>query len=136
VNHKPKPVVFVCLDFNEVVSAAECCKLDSTFVPADGLKARIAERDASYVLGLLNDLPPVSAASWYCPTKFCQYVPGDPWITQRCSINVQGYRQHATSDVASNCLWIDKMRRGNDNSYANVGRKMHVGHYSNLLNVW
>src|SRR5439155_7926684 len=48
VNHKPKSVLLVCLDFDEVVPAAECCELDRAFVPADGLKARITERSEEH----------------------------------------------------------------------------------------
>ena len=44
VHHQPEPAVLVRLDFDEVISAAECCELDRAFVPADGLQTGMAER--------------------------------------------------------------------------------------------
>jgi hypothetical protein len=120
----------------KVVPATECCELDRAFVSADGLKPSIAERGAGYALGLLNGRPPISAASWHCLAKFCQDASSDSWIAQGFRLNVQGHGQHPTPDVTTDRLWIDKVRRGDDNSYAYIGRKMRVGHHSNLLNVW
>jgi hypothetical protein len=135
VNHKPKSILLVRLNFDEVVPATECCELEGSFVPADGLKPGIAQRGAGYLLRLLDDRPPVSAASGYCPAKFRQDAPRHSWITQGYRLHVQGHSQHSTPDVASNSLWIDQVRRGDDNSYAYIGRKMHVGHHRNSLDV-
>jgi hypothetical protein len=135
VNHQPKLVLFIYLDFDEVIPTAECRELERAFVPADGLKARMAERSAGHVLGLLNECPPVSAARGHCPAKFCQDARRNSWIIQGFGFSVQGHSQHPTSDVASNGLWIDKVRCGDDNSDAYVGREMNVGHHRNLLNI-
>jgi hypothetical protein len=61
---------------------------------------------------------------------------GDPWIIQGRRLKIQPYSQHAASDVASNRLWIDQVRRRDDDTYANVGGQMHVRHDSNLLHIW
>jgi hypothetical protein len=123
------------LDFDEMVSAPKCRELKDALIPMDGLKARMAERAIGNSPGLLDDLAPVSTSSRHRKTKIREDLSGNSWNIQRCSVNVQGHSQYATSDVSSNRLRIDKMRRCDDNPYANVGRKVHVRHNRNLLNI-
>jgi hypothetical protein len=68
--------------------------------------------------------------------KFSQDLAGDLWGMQGTGVKIEGNGKHATSNVASHCLRIDQVRRGDNNTNANVGSQMHIGHYGDLLYIW
>ncbi len=68
--------------------------------------------------------------------KFSQDLAGDLGCMQGSCVNTEGNGEHATPNVASHCLWIDEVRGGNNDSNANIGSQVHIGHYSDLLYIW
>jgi hypothetical protein len=67
--------------------------------------------------------------------KFSHDLAGDLGSMQDSFVNIEGNGKHATPDVTSHCLWIDEVRRGNNNANANIGSQMHIGHYRDLLYI-
>src|SRR5258708_5849029 len=77
VNHEPEPVLFVFLDFKEVVSAAERCEFDGAFRPAQRLQTGMAERGAAcHVLGLRDDLAAIAPAGGHGAPEIGQDLTG------------------------------------------------------------
>jgi hypothetical protein len=95
----------------------------------------MAERVACYVFRLSYCHLPVSAAGRHCAAKVCQNLSGNPRDTQCCSLNVRSGSQHATSDIASDCVWIDRTRCGDDNTDTYICGQMDVRHNRYLLNI-
>jgi hypothetical protein len=90
VHREPKPVFLVRLDLDEMISAAERCKLDRAFLPADGFKAGMAQPTVGDALRLLNDHPPVSAMSRHRPAKIREDSSSSSRNIENCRIDVQG----------------------------------------------
>jgi hypothetical protein len=133
--HHPESTVLVFLQFDKVVSTTKRGEFQRAVSPADEFEAGVAEGGACYVLRLRYCRLPISAAGRHCVAKVCQNLSGNPRNTQCCSLNVRGYGQHATSDVASDCLWIDQTRCGDDNTYTYIRRQMDVRHDRYLPNI-
>jgi hypothetical protein len=67
VHHEPEAAIFVRLNFNEVVAAAERCEFDRTFGPTDRFEAAVAERIARHIPGLRNDRSAIAPPSGHSP---------------------------------------------------------------------
>src|SRR5262245_52520646 len=79
---------------------------------------------------------PIAAPSRNGAAERSQDPASELGILQCCGLDVESNRQHAAANVATHSLWINQPRRCNHDADADVGRKMHVGHDGNLLDVW
>jgi len=56
-------------------------------------------------------------------------------VSEAGSINIQSHCEHATADIAADCLRVDQVCGGHGNPDAHIGCQMHVGHYCYLLDI-
>jgi hypothetical protein len=84
---------------------------------------------------LTNDHAPIPPPGWHGTAQFSQHLPRSFGVVQGCGVQIERNGQHPTSDVASYCLRIDEVRRGDNHADANVGGQMNVGHYADPLYI-
>ncbi len=119
VHHKPQPAILIRLNFDEVITAAERGEFDRSFLPADCVETRMAER-VCQLRGLRDDRAAVAAARWHSQAQVAEDLAGGPRIVQGRDIKIQPDSQHATADVTSHCLRIDETGCGDGHADADV----------------
>jgi hypothetical protein len=67
--------------------------------------------------------------------KCSQDRAGDLGSMQGSCVNIERNGKHATPNVTSHCLWIDEVRRGDNDANANIGSQVHIGHHRDPLYI-
>jgi hypothetical protein len=67
VYHDPEPTIFIHLNLDEVIPAAERCEFENAIIPPNGIEAGVTERYAGQVVRLRNSFATVAPASWHSP---------------------------------------------------------------------
>jgi hypothetical protein len=60
---------------------------------------------------------------------------GSLWIPKRGCFQINRNRQHPASNVASNCLRVNQVRRRESHTDAHIYCEMNIGHYRDFKNV-
>src|SRR3954466_11648873 len=82
MHHKPEPILFIGLQFEKMVPATQCPKLEFALFPADRLEPGITQLRTAQFRWLRNDRISVPSPRRYCTAEILQYLVGNSGVLQ------------------------------------------------------
>jgi hypothetical protein len=132
VHHQPKTIITIRLQLREMITTTERSEFERSLVPPGFLEWWATQRGVGQLSGQIGSRLSIPTSGRHGMGKLGQQPRGVSNAVRGC---IKRHRQYPAADVTTDSLWVDQMRSPHCHTNANVGGKVDVWHYRDMLDV-